>query len=145
MNKKIIFVLVYNEWDGGNSGVFTENVIASLSKETIEAYKKNLEDKSVTIRDKLAAWEEEKNNKLKPLWKELHPIIQLLRHSNAIKMDTDKRIKLIAERRRLTEATGAINQEYYKKKDDFLNSIGIEYYIDDPDTTSFSIDELEVI
>jgi len=75
MKKKIIFVLVYNEWDGGGGDV-SENVIASNSKETIIAYKDDLESKSETIQIQLAEWEEEKLNKVKPIWVELHPILR---------------------------------------------------------------------
>ena len=144
MKKKIIYILVYNEWDGGG-GDISENVISSLSMETIAAYKKDLEYKSVVIQKALITMEDEKNNKLKPLWKELHPIIQSLRQSNAIKMDPDVRSKAVAERTRLTLITGEIHSEYYKKKDDLLNDLDMEYYIDDPGTSNFIIEELEVI
>ena len=142
--KKIIYVLVYSEWDGGG-GDISENVISSLNIETIVAYKKDLEDKSVVLLKALITMEDEKNNKLKPVWKELHPIIQSLRQSNAIKMDPDVRSKAVAERARLTLITGEINSEYYKKKDDLLNDLDMEYYIDDPGTANFIIEELEVI
>jgi len=144
MKKKIIYILVYNEWDGGG-GEISENIISSLSMETIAAYKKDLEDKSVVVQKALITMEDEKNNKLKPLWKELHPIIQSLRQSNAIKMDPDVRSKAVAERTRLTLITGEIHSEYYKKKDDLLNDLDMEYYIDDPGTSNFIIEELEVI
>ena len=49
------------------------------------------------------------------------------------------------QRTRLTLITGEIHSEYYKKKDDLLNDLDMEYYIDDPGTSNFIIEELEVI
>ena len=141
---KIIYVLSYNEWDSGG-GEFSENIVASHSKETIEAYKKNLEIESEKLQDTLGDMEEEKLNKLKPLWEELHPIIQSLRQSNAIKMGEKERSKAVAERKRLTDLTGAIHEEYYKKKNDLLNSLGLEYAIEDSEEASFTIEEVKVI
>jgi hypothetical protein len=142
--KKIIYVLVYNEWDGGG-GDITENVITSFNIETIVAYKVDLEKKSATIQNTLADWEKEKNNKLRPLWEELHPILQSLRQSNAIKMNPNERSKAVSERARLTEATGKLHTEYYQKKESLISNLGMEYYIDDPALANFIIEELEVI
>jgi hypothetical protein len=142
--KKIIYILVYNEWDGGG-GDITENIIASLNVETIVAYKVDLERWSAVIQHTFAEWEVEKNNKLKPLWEELHPILQSLRQSNAIKMDPDELSKAVAERGRLTNATGLINNEYYQKKENLISNLGVEYYIEDPALANFVIEELEVI
>jgi hypothetical protein len=142
--KKIIYILVYNEWDGGGGDV-TENVTSSLNIETIGAYKEELEFKSEAIQIQLAVWEEEKMNKLKPIWEELHPILQSLRQSNAIKMGEEEREKAVAERLRLTNITGDIHEEYYKMKNDLLNALNMEYYIEDPETANFIIEELEVI
>ena len=115
MKKKIIFVLVYNEWDGGG-GDITENVIASSSMDTIVAYKMDLEEKSAILQNQILELEQQRDEKVKPIWEKLHPIIQDLRQSNAIKMDPKYRSDLVAERDKLNEASGALHQEFYKKK-----------------------------
>jgi GTPase involved in cell partitioning and DNA repair len=142
---KKIYVLIYNEFDGGGEDYITETVIASLSKKTIEDYKKDLEEKSSVIQNKLSELEEKERVDLAPLWEELQPILWTLRVSNVSKLDKNKLKRLLSEKERLSEATRVSNEKHYKEKSKFLNNINMPYYIDDPDLASFTIDELEII
>ena len=138
----MIYILVYNEWDGGG-GSFSENVIASSDKSKLEEYQKELEDKSAVLRGKLERIDDEFTAKLQPLWDEFNPIIMKLAPTKATKLDTKEREKLVAQRKEIHEKISAIQKEAYKRKDGVKNEINIEYWVDDPELANFTIDELE--
>ncbi len=140
----LIYILVYSEWDGG-SGEIIENVIASSDRNKLEARQSEMEVKSKEAREKIKELDKKKYADLLPHSKELNDVIMKLAPQKATKLDANKRQKLVDKRRELTEAMGKIQLWFTEEKDKVLNNLGLDYYIDDPDTSSFHIEELEVL
>ena len=141
----IVYVLVYNEWDGG-SGDISENIMASYNKEKLEAYKKDLEDRSVGVREKLMKMEAEIEKKLRPLWDELHPILRQKRTPEwRCKMSDEDRKPIIERERAIHDQLTVVNQEAYKQKDEYLNSLNLPCIIDDPEESNLIIEEVHLI
>ncbi len=140
----LIYILVYSEWDGG-SGEIIENVIASSDRNKLEARQSEMEVKSKEAREKIKELDKKKYADLLPHSKEFHDVIMKLAPQKATKLDANKRQKLVDKRRELTEAMGKIQLWFTEEKDKVLNNLGLDYYIDDPDTSSFHIEELEVL
>jgi DNA repair exonuclease SbcCD ATPase subunit len=141
----IVYVLVYNEWDGGG-GDISENVIASYNKEKLEAYKKDIEDRSVGVREKLMQMEAEIEKKLRPLWDEMHPLLMQKRTADWRCRMTDEERKPILERERaIHDQLSVVNQEAYKAKNEYIESLNLPYIIDDPDSSNLIIEELHLI
>ncbi len=140
----LIYILVYSEWDGG-SGEIIENVIASSDRNKLEARQSEMEVKSKEAREKIKELDKKKYADLLPHSKEFNDVIMKLAPQKATKLDANKRQKLVDKRRELTEAMGKIQLWFTEEKDKVLNNLGLDYYIDDPDTSSFHIEELEVL
>lgn len=140
----IVYVLVYNEWDGG-SGDISENVIASYNKDKIEAYKKDIEEKSVDIRNELMKLEDESEKKLKSLWDEYRPIIQQKKTYDWRWMKDEDRKPILEREKEILKQIGLVNGEAYKKQHDYLESFNLSHYIDDPETCSLTLEEIHLI
>lgn len=143
MSKKI-YILVYSEWDGGG-GEIIENVIASSDRDKLEVRQSEMETKSKEARQKIEKLDKKKYADLLPHSQEFNKVIMDLAPQKATKLDANKRQKLVDRRRELTEAMGKIQLWFTEEKDKVLNNLGLNYYIDDPDTSSFHIEELEVV
>lgn len=130
-----VYVLTYGEWEcDGYSGTY-DNVIASLDREKLVEHKHELEKKSEEIRDRIRKLEEERDEKLQPLWKELRPLI-----TKKSKQPHD-----LTRKKELQMLVSEIHTEFYNAKEAMLKEFNVEYYIDDPDLAEFAIDELEVL
>lgn len=139
-----IYVLVYNEWDGGGGSV-AENVIASSDRDKLVEHQAELESKSELVRVRMEKLEAERDERLKPLWQKFNPIIKELAPTKAAKLDAHRREQLVQQRRILHEKMTLIHNWFYEEKNKILNDVEIEYWIDDPELASFNIDELEEI
>ena len=140
----MIYILVYNEWDGGG-GDYSENVVASSDKSKLEEYKAELEEKSKVLRDKLLKIDLEYNKKLEPLFEEFNPLVTSLMGNKALKLEDEERVKRVTRRQELWKDITAIQKEALQEKDAIKNEIDTEYWIDDDELANFTIDELEEI
>ena len=140
----MIYILVYNEWDGGGAS-YSENVVASSDKSKLEEYKTELENKSAVLREKLLKIDLKYNKKLKPLWEEFNPLVTSLMGNKALKLEDEERIKRVTRRQELWKDISAIQKKALQKKDEVKNEIDVEYWIDDDELANFTIDELEEI
>ena len=143
MSKKI-YILVYSEWDGGG-GSIEENVVASFDKEKLETKKTYIEEKSKEAMAQISELEKKKYAELLPHSQEFNQLIAKLAPHKANKMDANERSKLVKRRMELTTLMGEVQKKFTEDKNEILNNLNLTYSIDDPETASLFIEELEVL
>ncbi len=143
MSKKI-YILVYSEWDGGG-GSIEENVVASFDKEKLETKKTYIEEKSKEAMAQISELEKKKYADLLPHSQEFNKLIGKLAPHKANKMDANERSKLVKRRMELTTLMGEVQKKFTEDKNEILNNLNLTYSIDDPETASLFIEELEVL
>jgi hypothetical protein len=145
VKKEMIFVLMFNEWDGGDWNS-SESVVASRNKESLKLLKKKMEDNSRELRSKLWKLEEENTISLNPLWALWHEYNHKI---NLPGMKTDakmeERLRLLDQKNAIYSKVKKLNEKQWKKKEELKEALKLEYYIDDEDMAEFSIEELEII
>lgn len=139
-----INILIYQENDGGCE-TFEEAVIASHDKEKLEAYAKDIEDKSAIVRKKLKELEVEKDKKLRPLQDEFNPLAAKLMKYKLTRYSEEDLTRMMNRKTILSDKLTTINQEFWEKENEIMNNLGMEYWIDDEELAGFYIDTLEVI
>lgn len=142
-----IYVLTINRYDGEEDT--SESVIACRNEKVLEAYQIDLEMKSAIIRGKLVIIEEKKDKLIKPLWKENHRLIGILMMPD-MKTDAKKeeRLKLQSEQKESMKKISEIRHHFMQKRCAIFKEFGMELhdcFIEDEDTTCFTIDTLEVL
>jgi hypothetical protein len=152
MKRKKIYILIYNEFEDSEYHT-REAVIASSSKKTIKAYKKDLEEKSSVIRNTLNKMEIEKDNQLSVLRKAMNSLDIAI----SAELDTCEYHRLSDERKKLINVTRTLFMKYHNKKSNLWRDTTIgfsndgfetamcQYIIEDPETSGFSINVLEII
>lgn len=134
MEKKV-YLLVYWDHDGGESS-WSEPMCASMDRQKVEDIKKDIEEKSVGIRAKIKQIEKEKYEILTPLTAKLLSLKRDKYKGEAAKQE---------EERELSTKMGQIHQKYYKKISDLLTSLEMSHCIDDDESQSLSIEEIDLI
>jgi len=131
-----LYVLVMDEYDGDSS--YSINVVASYDEKALEMHKSFLEVKSAAIRETLAEFQDQQKEELTPLWEKYNEITRKMRGST-------KQEAMKEKRKKIQDKMGVVHQKFYKLKDDLLKEMDVTHYIDDPEDSSFNIEEVPLL
>ena len=129
MMKKKIHVLIFQESDGDGT-VDETNIAASLSLERLKKYRRKLIEKSSTIRKKIVDLEQDRMSRCEPVYKEIYKSRKANKHYKVTQ---------------LSQKIREINSEFHGKKDELLDSMDVEYWIDDEELAGYEISNVKEI